>query len=496
ARTRNQLNAAGGLIAETFIYDALNRLTSAQVSGQTQKTYGYDDIGNLSCKSDVGSGVTCTGTTTNYTYPASGASSVRPHAVSSITGTVYGVANPAFTYDGNGNRTAGTQRNLTWMSFNLPKDITRINVTPNVIDSFVYGPEHQRISQIQKSGTTTTRTLYYAGAMEKEVTSTTTTVKTYLPNGTGVIIDSGTTPQARYFHKDHLGSVSVITDQTGAVVERLSYDPFGKRRNLDGTNDTGNVLAGATDNKGYTEHEHLDNVGLIHMNGRVYDPNAARFISADPYINSPDDGQSYNRYSYVLNNPLAYTDPTGFEEGSTQTLESITVTGQREPDQGPSVQFIGGSGNGTAGSIRRGYVEKKPQEMTKPSKFYVTGSNIARKKGQPAPFGLTCSGNCLPPFSLPAWAQGLSFGELAAIAGQLLKGLSLALISTEAGRGSDSFVYYYGSSAEQTAKFLAGEPLDAEKARLAKIDGALGFYLATDPDDALQFAQRRGNNEI
>lgn len=69
----------------------------------------------------------------------------------------------------------------------------------------------------------------------------------------------------------------------------------------------------ASTDYGYTGQFHLDDTGLIHINGRVYDPRLGRFISADPYIQSPDDLQSYNRYSYVMNNPFFYTDPSGFE---------------------------------------------------------------------------------------------------------------------------------------------------------------------------------------
>ncbi|WP_419619689.1 RHS repeat-associated core domain-containing protein, partial [Thiolapillus sp.] len=63
--------------------------------------------------------------------------------------------------------------------------------------------------------------------------------------------------------------------------------------------------------RGFTGHEHLDDLGLIHMNGRVYDPDLGRFLSADSIVQFPNNSQSYNRYSYVLNNPLSYTDPSG-----------------------------------------------------------------------------------------------------------------------------------------------------------------------------------------
>eukprot|EP01031_Cornospumella_fuschlensis_P022512 gene22512-27479_t len=101
--------------------------------------------------------------------------------------------------------------------------------------------------------------------------------------------------QVRYFHQDHLNSIAVITDEAGQVVERLAYDPWGKRRNANGLADKNDSLVGQTTDRGYTEHEHLDEVGLIHMNGRVYDPLIGRFMSADPFIQSPGNLQSYNR---------------------------------------------------------------------------------------------------------------------------------------------------------------------------------------------------------
>ena len=90
----------------------------------------------------------------------------------------------------------------------------------------------------------------------------------------------------------------------GAVVARYAYDPFGKRTTVAGdTNAT---------HHGFTGHEQLDEVGLVHMNGRVYDPVLGRFMSADPSIQAPGNGQSFNRYSYTMNNPLSFTDMSGY----------------------------------------------------------------------------------------------------------------------------------------------------------------------------------------
>jgi RHS repeat-associated protein len=69
-----------------------------------------------------------------------------------------------------------------------------------------------------------------------------------------------------------------------------------------------------TSQRGYTGHEHLAMFGMIHMNGRIYDPLLGRFMQADPIIDEPFNLQSYNRYAYVGNNPLAFTDPTGYSK--------------------------------------------------------------------------------------------------------------------------------------------------------------------------------------
>lgn len=92
---------------------------------------------------------------------------------------------------------------------------------------------------------------------------------------------SDNTSSTRYLHKDHLGSVDAITNETGALAERLSYDAWGKRRQGNGLDATA-PLTGATTHHGYTGHEHLDGLGLIHMNARVYDPAIGRFLQADP----------------------------------------------------------------------------------------------------------------------------------------------------------------------------------------------------------------------
>ena len=116
----------------------------------------------------------------------------------------------------------------------------------------------------------------------------------------------------RYVLKDHLGSIETITDELGNVVEALSYDAWGNRRNAEDWTPASELIEGEHIDRGFTGHEHLDRVGLIHMNGRIYDPIVGRFLNVDIAVQAPENLQNFNRYSYVLNNPLSYTDPSGY----------------------------------------------------------------------------------------------------------------------------------------------------------------------------------------
>ncbi|VEN72721.1 hypothetical protein EPICR_10220 [Candidatus Desulfarcum epimagneticum] len=99
-----------------------------------------------------------------------------------------------------------------------------------------------------------------------------------------------------------------MTNGLGDVEEKMAYAPFGSPRSLDGQAVDFSL---SFTNRGFTGHEHIDDMGIIHMNGRVYDPEIGRFLSPDGFIQDPYSSQSFNRYTYCLNNPLQYTDPSG-----------------------------------------------------------------------------------------------------------------------------------------------------------------------------------------
>ncbi|MDV3661060.1 hypothetical protein CMU70_11380 [Elizabethkingia anophelis] len=105
----------------------------------------------------------------------------------------------------------------------------------------------------------------------------------------------------KFLHKDYLGSILAISDEDGNLLEEAHFDAWGR------------LATGGTNllNRGYTSHEHFDDVGIIHMNGRLYDPLLRRFLNADENIQDPNNTQNYNKYGYVINNPLMYNDPNG-----------------------------------------------------------------------------------------------------------------------------------------------------------------------------------------
>jgi RHS repeat-associated protein len=283
-------------LSETFTYDSLNRLRTATVGLDVAKTVTYDTVGNIRSKSDVGT----------YSYPAAG--QPFPHAVSSVAGSVI---NTSFSYDANGNQTGGNGLAITYASFNKPTSITRGTTTIG----FNHDPEHQRYKQVAPGK----EVLYLTagGVLVEKVSGAggSVTWNNYLfvagkMVGMRVERPDGSV-QTRYFHRDHLGSVAILTDEAGNVAERLSYDAWGKRRFPNGQDDPAGSLTSQT-TRGFTGHEQLDDVGLVHMNGRVYDPLLGRFGTPDPMTENPFSTQGWNRYSYVGNSPLNFTDPSGY----------------------------------------------------------------------------------------------------------------------------------------------------------------------------------------
>lgn len=308
-RRRESLRNGQENLVETFQFDSLHRLYSATTSGLTSGVrtvnYRYDALGNIKTKSDASD-------TNGYGYGGNGGG---VHAVSSVTKSG---STTQYHYDFKGNMIRRGAQTLDYSVFNKPVLISEsTNQT-----QFRYGPDRQRFYQRNLHNNQVTETRYYGKGFEVVSKADWQREKTYIDDFlviTRVTSLNGATKgeDLDYLHRDHLGSVEATSDRFGKFTGRFAFDPWGQRRKDSWENADATFLAGMPERtfestaRGFTGHEHLDTLGIIHMNGRVYDPLIGRFLSPDDFVQSPENSQNYNRYSYVLNNPISYTDPSG-----------------------------------------------------------------------------------------------------------------------------------------------------------------------------------------
>lgn len=317
---------AAGAGDQHLSYDNLSRLTLANgpygTSGANASlTYTYDELGNLTFNTQVGT----------YTYPTSGSSSVRPHAVTAAGSNTY-------SYDANGNLTSGAGRTLTYNLENKPLTITMAGQTT----TFVYDGEGGRVKKTAASIVTR-----YIGKLYE--CDNASCARMVLANGERIasIGASGTT---YYYHTDHLGSSSVITDSAGAKAQALSYYPFGATR----TNNSPVTPTIDVPYK-YTGKELDSSTNLSYYEARYYDPILGRFLSADTAVPNHRDPQSLNRYAYVRNNPMLYTDPSGHVFGIDDVIIIGIIVGMTtsgiQSNWDPGKTLLGGMIGGVSAGV-------------------------------------------------------------------------------------------------------------------------------------------------
>ena len=268
-------------LSESFTYDNLDRLTGVTRNGSTTLSLAYDTKGNLSTKSDAGTLVYDNG---------------KPYQLAHVT-----------PYTANFPTVAQT---ATYTSFGKVNTITEGTNTA----TFKYNADNERIKMTLQSGTATKTKYYFGSSYEKVIEGGVTTEYIWIGGSpyTAVAvakITNGGTPQVWAIFRDNLGTITHV--KNGTNVQEYSYDAFGRRRDKDDWSYTLTGEPALFADRGFTGHEHLEQFGLINMNGRLYDPLVGRFLSPDNYVQAPDYTQSFNRYGYCWNNPLVYTDPDG-----------------------------------------------------------------------------------------------------------------------------------------------------------------------------------------
>ena len=267
-------------LEELFSYDNLNRL-----SGYGNELVEYDNNGNITKKSDIG--------TYDYSLPS------KPYAVTGLSA----------------NSTASiSSQDVTYYSFFRPNSI----LEDGYLAQLFYNSEYDRTKMtISKNGQLQSTKYYIAGNYELEETPSGSVERVYLRGDyySSPVVYVKNNGQAGVLYniiRDHLGSISHIAKINGDVIQELSYDVWGRLRNPNTyavyeKDQAPSLLIG----RGFTGHEHLEDFCLINMNARLYDASLGRFLSPDPYVQMPDASQSFNRYSYSMNNPLCYVDENG-----------------------------------------------------------------------------------------------------------------------------------------------------------------------------------------
>lgn len=286
--------------------------------------YDHDVLGNLTGRSYTpGPGGPAAQA---ISYVRDGARNAGKHAVTSAleaTGSGGGGGFSVATewgqwgYDLRGNQTSLPDgRSISWSAFDLPKAITGPRGAMFQYDAF----GTRVFKQSADVGRTTT---YVGGLYEKREEAGGTKHVFYVQGAEGVVaqverIASGQT--TRYLHGDHQGSIESLTSPTvgSAGAEHRQTDPFGNRLpsgladpRLNTASVTSLPMSGGDVTLGFTGHEGDDELGFINMKGRMFDPRLGTFATADPFIQAPFFGQSYNRYAYVFGNPINLVDPSG-----------------------------------------------------------------------------------------------------------------------------------------------------------------------------------------
>ncbi|HVZ89198.1 MAG TPA: RHS repeat-associated core domain-containing protein [Polyangia bacterium] len=334
---RLQTRTTDGAV-EQFDYDVLNRLAGWEQGSAGVNpgiAFNYDASGNMLSEQTTTFANHTPDITpiSQVTFVPGGGTTVGPNEIaSSSLGT--------YSYDQRGDQVAAPNRTVAFNSFGLPHSVTA-NGTKTTL---YYDGSEQRILKTDGQNTIVTA----GGLFERRITNGSTVDVFYIygdgrPVAQIVWTEAGNSVNERveYFHEDHLQSIEMVTDGSGNVVARQAFTPFGVR-----------IGAPPADVRlGFDGLEEDDESGLINMGSRLYDPQQARFISADSLLPNLYSSQEFNRYAFVANNPLSFRDPTGFDGEPVPQQEDPEDPEPADPlpstDQSGQATVPDGAGNWT-----------------------------------------------------------------------------------------------------------------------------------------------------
>jgi RHS repeat-associated protein len=301
-----------GSPATLYQYDALDRLRvataySGDVSGQIlyAEGYNYDVLGNITDKF-LSDNASQSSSLWIYNYEDG---TGRPHAVKSVA---YNGQTEQYHYGQEGSLSSrdGDLQNPVTITPNRIHMPGRLGSSSNSTDAIAlaYDAFGMRVHKKGQSAETFYLDDHYS---RKRMMLTGGFTESLVVSADGHSVAEVARPPAgnefvSYLHEDRLGSVDVVTDETGAVLERRDYEAFGKQHAV-----TGGAPYGIRGD--YTGHELDMEFGLINMKARLYDPQIGRFLMPDPVLMRPGDSQGLNSYSYVLNRPMNFVDPLGLD---------------------------------------------------------------------------------------------------------------------------------------------------------------------------------------
>jgi RHS repeat-associated protein len=219
---------------------------------------------------------------------------------SSIINTQFVLAKEyPLTYDSAGNLISGFNQYYEYDEFNRLKSIRENDENGRAIEEYWYDHNGNRVKKTHYNEDGSEEIFYYIGkGFVRKINGTDTTDTNYYYHGKDLVAKKEN-DEVIFFHPDHLGSTSLVTDETGDTIEKTTYLPFGEVSE-----------GGAQGTRLYTGKE-LDDTNLIYYGARYYSPFLRKFIQPDTLLPDIYDPQQLNRYAYARNNPYKYVDPSG-----------------------------------------------------------------------------------------------------------------------------------------------------------------------------------------